>query len=203
LTHKARGHDYRVVSHEEHFRGAVFTLVTDEVAMPGGGTARRDYTRHRPAAAVVALDDDGRVVLVHQYRPALHRYLWELPAGIMDKPGESAVGAAARELAEETDLVAARWDVLVDVHASPGYSDELVRIFLARDLSAVPAARRYAREQEEADLTVSRFDLADAVAMVLRGDITSGPSATGILAALHARDTAWSPLRPPETPLPT
>jgi len=197
-----RGHVYRVVDSREEFAGPVFSVVSDDVVMPGGGTARRDYTRHRPAVAVVALDDVGRVVLVQQYRHPLRRRLWEIPAGIMDVDGEPPVVAAARELAEETDLVAARWDLLVDVHTSPGQSDELIRVFLARELSPVPEAQRHVREQEEAELQVHRIDLDEAVAMVVRGDLTSASNALGILAAAHARDCGWRTLRPTTTPLP-
>jgi 8-oxo-dGDP phosphatase len=192
----APSHEYRVLDSREVFRGAIFTLVTDEVAMPGGGSARRDYLHHPGSVVVAALDEDDRIVLVRQYRPALRTHLWELPAGICDVDGESAVRTARRELAEEVDLVAARWDLLVQVHVSPGYSDEFSYVFLARDLTGVPPEERAVRTHEEAELVPHRIDLDEAVAMVLRGEITVAVDVAGILAAARARDNGWATLRP-------
>jgi ADP-ribose pyrophosphatase len=187
---------YPVVARREVFSGAIFDVVSDEIAMPGGGTARRDYTRNHGAAAVVALDDDGRVTLVRQYRHAVGRTLWELPAGLVDVAGEGARAAAARELAEEVDLVAARWDLLVMVHASPGVSDETVTVFLARDLTPVPAGERHQRTHEEADLEVHTLPLGTAVDMIFGGEITNASTVAGLFAAARARDAGWAPLRP-------
>ena len=149
--------------------------------------------------AVVALDDDVRVVLIRQYRHAVAAYLWEIPAGLRDQPDEAGVEAARRELAEEVDLAATDWHLLLDLYTSPGFSDELVRVYLARGLTPVPAADRHARDQEEADLTVRRVDLDDAVAMVLRGEITNAISASALLATARARAQDWRPLRPAES----
>lgn len=115
---------------------------------------------------------------------------------------EDLPAAALRELAEEADLTAARIDVLVDLHSSPGFTNELVRVFLARDLAAVPAGERHERHDEEADLQVVRFDLDQTVAMVLAGEITNASAVAGLLAAARARDTGWSALRRADAPLP-
>jgi ADP-ribose pyrophosphatase len=195
-------HSYRVVSRREPYQAAIFSVVSDEVTMPGGGTARRDWTRHLGAAAVVALDESGRIVLVRQYRHPVGRHMWEIPAGLVDVAGESGVETARRELAEEADFTAARWDLLVEAHTSPGFSDELVRVFLARDLTPVPDHERHQREHEEADMLVRLVDLDEAVAMVFRSEITNSSNALGILAAARARDEAWAPLRPADTPPP-
>ena len=111
------------------------------------------------AVAIVALDDDGRIVLVHQYRHAFGRRLWELPAGLLDFSGEEPHRSAARELAEEVGLAADTWRTLVDTNSAPGFCDESVRVFLATGLSEV---ERPEAHDEEADLKVERFDLADA-----------------------------------------
>ncbi|MEU1756997.1 NUDIX hydrolase [Micromonospora matsumotoense] len=194
-------HRYELRSRVERYAGRIFTVVTDEVSMPGGGTATRDYARHVGAVAVVALDDAGQVVLVRQYRQPVGRHLWELPAGLMDVAGEDLVVAAGRELAEEADLTAGRWDLLVDLHTSPGFSDEVVRVFLARELAEVPVAQRHERHDEEADLQIVRIDLDEAVGMVLAGEVTNGPCVAGLLAAARARDAGWSVLRRADTPL--
>ena len=144
---------YQVRARHERFHGAVFSVVTDEVAMPDGRYVERDYVRHIGAVAVAAVDEADRIVLIRQYRHAVGTELWELPAGLMDVAGEELPAAAARELAEEADLTAARWQLLLDLHSSPGYSNEVVRVYLARDLTEVPEAKRLQREHEEAGLT--------------------------------------------------
>ncbi|SCG45484.1 NUDIX domain-containing protein [Micromonospora zamorensis] len=195
-------HRYEVRSREERYRGRIFDVVTEEVTMPGGGTGVRDLVRHVGAVAVVALDDAGQVVLIRQYRHPVGRHLWELPAGLMDVSGEELPAAALRELAEEADLTAGQVDVLVDLHSSPGFTNELVRVFLARDLAEVPADERHERRDEEADLQVVRIDLDEAVTMVLAGEITNASAVAGLLAAARARDTGWSTLRRSDAPLP-
>ncbi|NIL59896.1 NUDIX hydrolase [Salinispora arenicola] len=198
----AGAHRYEVRSRVERYRGRIFQVVTDEVTMPGGGTAVRDYVRHPGAVSVVALDDAGRVVLIRQYRHPVGQHLWELPAGLLDVAGEDPAVAAVRELAEEADLTVGRLDVLVDVHSSPGFTNELVRVFLARDLTEVPADRRHHRSDEEADLQIVRVALDEAVGMALAGEITNAATVAGLLAAAHARDRGWTGLRRPGAPLP-
>jgi ADP-ribose pyrophosphatase len=198
----ATAHRYRVRSRTEHFAGPVFRIVTDEVEMPGGNVANRDYMIHAGAVGVVAIDDVGRVVLVNQYRHPVGRYLWELPAGLIDVDGEALEEAALRELAEETDLTAARLDLLIDMHTSPGCSNEVIRLFLARDLSPVPVEHRHSRRDEEADMTVRRVDLDEAIAMALGGEITNAACLTGLLAAGRVRDAGWPDARPVDPPLP-
>jgi ADP-ribose pyrophosphatase len=173
-------HEYRVVKTTERFQGRVFDVVTDEVEMPGGGTAARDYIRHIGAVAVVALDDEGRVVLVRQYRHPIRAYLWELPAGLVDVAGEDLTATALRELAEEADLTAGRIEHLVDIYTTPGSSSERIRLYLATELRSVPA---HDRHDEELDIEVRRVPLADAVKMILHGEITNGPAVGGLLAA--------------------
>lgn len=194
-------HQYEVLARHERFHGPMFSVFTDEVTMPGGRVAARDYLRHVGAVGVVALDERDRVVLVRQYRHPVGRPLWELPAGLIDVDGEELPAAALRELTEETDLVAGRLDLLVDLHTSPGCSNEVIRIFLARDLSAVADDDRHVRHDEEAEMQLAWFDLDDAVGMVLSGKITNAACVAGLLAAARSRDTDWVGLRPADTPL--
>jgi ADP-ribose pyrophosphatase len=188
--------DYKVIEHKERLHNRVFAIVTDVVEMPDGGVAERDYMVHVGAVGVVALDAQQRVVLIKQYRQAVGKHLWELPAGLIDVEGEPLVHAAARELAEEADLHAARWDLLAEVHTSPGCSNEKIRLFLARELSAVPDEDRHQRTHEEADLEVHWVALDEAVSMALSGEITNAACLVGVLGAAHARDRGWSTLRP-------
>lgn len=182
---------FDVVSSRRVFDGVVASMRIDEVVMPGGGTAKREVVEHGGAVAIVALDipsptgpvpDGGSsptVILIEQYRHALGRRLWELPAGLLDVDGESAQAAAERELIEETGYRAARWDVLLDVATSPGFTEESVRIFVATGLTQVG---RPQGEHEEADLRVVRVPLAVAVEAALAGKIVNVMAVSGILA---------------------
>ncbi|MEI7518744.1 MAG: NUDIX hydrolase [Mycobacteriaceae bacterium] len=191
-------HVFETVSSETVYRGKILALRTDEVRMPGGCTAVREVVEHYGAVAVAAIDDDGRVVLVYQYRAALQRRLWELPAGLLDEPGEVPQVAAARELREETGLVADDWRVLIDVALSPGFCDEAVRVYLARGLREVG---RPAADHEEADMTVHRVGLEHAVAQVLSGEIANATAAAGVLAA-YAAVVDGRPTRAVDAPWP-
>ncbi|MFF0149564.1 ADP-ribose pyrophosphatase [Amycolatopsis sulphurea] len=189
-------HEFTVAGSEAVHIGRVVGLRIDDVVMPGGGTARREVVEHLGAVAILALDADGAVTLVHQYRHPLGRRLWELPAGLIDHPGEEPVAAARRELVEEAGLTARDWVTLVDVAASPGFTDEVVRVFLARELSEVD---REVLGEEEADLVVRRFPLAEAVRMALAGELVNGATVSGVLAA-HAVVTGAVEARPADAP---
>ena len=189
-------HDFDTVGSETVYVGKILALRVDEVAMPGGRTARREVVEHYGAVAVVALDDQDNVVLVYQYRHAVGRRLWELPAGLIDIAGEDTRLAAARELEEETGLVAASWNVLVDVVSAAGFCDESVRVYLATGLTEVG---RPDGDDEEADLQVHRLPLAEAVALVHRGEIVNSLAVAGILAADGTR-RGLAQLRPVDAP---
>lgn len=173
-------HEFETVSSETLHIGKILALRADEVRMPGGGTARREVVEHFGAVGIVALDDEGNVVLVHQYRHPVGRRLWELPAGLLDMGDEPAHLTAARELEEEAGLAADTWHVLVDVVTAAGFSDESVRVYLATGLTEIGRPEAH---DEEADLEVKRVPLADAVAMVFSGEIVNSLAVAGILAA--------------------
>ncbi len=162
----------------------------------------REYVDHPGAVAVVALDDDGRVALVNQYRHPVRSVLWEIPAGLLDVEGEDAQLAAARELAEEADLRAARWDVLADFLTSPGISNEALRVFLARDLSPVPEAERHERTEEEAGMELRWVPLDEVVERVLDGSLHNPSTIVGAMSAFAARAGGWASLRPADAPWP-
>ena len=163
--------------------------------MPGGKTAKREVVEHYGAVAVLAIDEENNVALVYQYRQALGRRLWELPAGLLDVGGEPPHLTAARELQEEAGLAARDWRVLVDLDTAPGYSDESVRVYRATILSA---AGRPDAHDEEADLRLEWFSLVEAVRMVFAGEIVNSIAVAGILAAYAMPDTDL--LRPVDAP---
>ena len=141
-------------SHPKPFTSERFSrCAPTRCAMPGGNTARREVVEHYGAVAVLAIDDDGNVVLVYQYRHPLGRRLWELPAGLLDLGGEPPHMTAARELKEEAGLAADDWRVLVDLDSAPGFSDESVRVYLATGLTDVGRPER-ARRGSRPDVAV-------------------------------------------------
>ncbi|MDT0277137.1 NUDIX hydrolase [Blastococcus goldschmidtiae] len=186
----AAPHDYRVLDSETVFDGHVISLRRDTVAMPGGGDSVREVVTHPGAVAVVALDDDGQVVLLRQYRHPVGQYLWELPAGLRDADGEPPLETAKRELAEEVLLAAERWSLLTTTYSSPGFCDEMVLVYLAEGLTEVTRPDGFTVEHEELDLTVERVPLADAVQRVYDGDIRNAAAVVGLLAAAQARVAA-------------
>lgn len=192
------GHNFEVASTQDIYAGKILALRVDEVAMPGGGTARREVVEHLPAVSVAALDEDGNVMLIHQYRHAVGYRIWELPAGLVDHPDEDPLDAAKRELVEEVGLAAEHWSLLVDAACSPGFTDEVVRVYLATGLSVVD---REVLGDEEADLVARWVPLAEAVRMTLAGEIINAASVGGILAAYAVR-TGTAQARPAGAPWP-
>lgn len=192
---------YAVTAAEPIYDGKIFSVVGETVAFPDGSSARRDVVRHGGAVAIAALDEQRRLVMLEQYRPAVRRFLWELPAGLRDIEGEAPVDTARRELIEEARLEAHTWQTLVDVVSAPGFSNERVRIFLATGLST-SADTSFVREAEEADLQVRRVPLDECVRAVMFGQILNSLAIAGVLAtAQHVSDPATA-LRPADHPWP-
>jgi 8-oxo-dGTP pyrophosphatase MutT (NUDIX family) len=183
-------HEFRVLKSEPVYEGRIISLRRDTVAMPGGGDSVREVVHHPGAVAVVALDDDDNVVLLRQYRHPVGTHLWELPAGLRDADGEPPLETAKRELAEEVQLAAERWSLLLSVNNSPGFSDELVHVYLAEELTDAARPDGFTVEHEEADMTVERVPLTDAVQRVFDGDIRNSSAVAGILAAAQLRASA-------------
>ena len=167
----------KTVEDRLRWRGKIFEARTLDVLLPDGSSGYREVVRHHGGAGVVALDDDGRICLVRQYRVALGRMTLEIPAGKLE-PGEDGVSCAARELAEETGLLAGRLERLVCVFGSPGFTDEQTEVFLARDLSQGVAS------PDKGELVECIWvPLQDVVDAALRGLIQDGKTVSGALAA--------------------
>lgn len=162
------------------YEGRVWDVRNDTVRY-GDGQIVRQYVDHPGAVAIVAIDADDRVALIQQYRHPIRHRDWEIPAGLLDVPGEPPIDTARRELAEEVDLVAGLIEPLLSVFTTPGGNDEVVHIFLARQLTSAPHV--HAREDEEADIRMEWVPLADVVDAVLAGRMRNGILAAGVLAA--------------------
>lgn len=198
MTPAPGSHAFRTVDSRTVYTGAILALRVDRVEMPDARVVEREVVEHHGAVAVAAVDDEGQVVLVRQYRHPLGDRLLELPAGLLDIAGEDPLAAARRELAEETGLAAREWSVLVDVALSPGFTDEALRVYLARGLTET---ERPDPEHEEADLELVRMPVAEAVRAALAGEIVNATAVAGLL-ALSAAETAELPLRPADAPWP-
>jgi 8-oxo-dGDP phosphatase len=176
--------------------GHIVTVRSDSVELPDGELMTREVVEHPGAVAVLALDDEDRVLMIRQYRHPAGAALWEIPAGLRDVAGEPLLETARRELLEEAGCQAATWHVLADYLSSPGITTERLRVFLARDLTVVPPEHReYVPEHEEAYLTAAWVPLVDAVRGILAGDLHNGVAIVGILSAYAAREGGFRALR--------
>ncbi|KQX89974.1 MULTISPECIES: NUDIX domain-containing protein [Streptomyces] len=194
--------EWQVTATVTPFTGNKTSVRTDDVVMPDGTVARRDYQVHPGSVAVLALDEAGRVLVLRQYRHPVRQKLWEIPAGLLDIPGENPLHAAQRELYEEAHVKAEDWRVLTDVYTTPGGCDEAVRVFLARDLSEVEG-ERFEVSEEEADMEQARVPLPELVQGVLAGELHNNCLVVGVLAltAVLGGDGVDA-LRPAEAPWP-
>lgn len=189
-----------ITDRETVFEGAVWNVVRERFRF-GADEIRREFIDHTGAVAVLAVDDEDRALFIRQYRHPVRMRDWELPAGLLDEPGEPAVEAARRELAEEADLAASEWSVLVDFFTTPGGSNEAIRIFLARGLAATDEP--FAREHEEADMELRWMPLDEALDAVLAGGLHNPSAVIAVLAAGHAKQRGWATLKPADAPWPT
>ncbi|WP_328559661.1 NUDIX hydrolase [Streptomyces coelicoflavus] len=201
-TIKDTPEEWEVRGSQTPFRGKKTSVRTDDVVMPDGSVVTRDYQVHPGSVAVLALDDEGRVLVIRQYRHPVREKLWEIPAGLLDVPGENPLHAAQRELYEEAHVKAEDWRVLTDVYTTPGGCDEAVRIFLARGLSEA-AGERFEVEDEEADMELARVPVDDLVRGVLAGELHNNCLVVGVLSLIAAdRGDGFDALRPAEAPWP-
>lgn len=164
-----------VVSSTHAYRGRVVSLRLDEIALPSGARIRREVVEHAGSVAIVALDADGNVVLVRQHRHAVGRSLLEIPAGTRE-PGEDALACVHRELAEETGYTAAHVERLMGFYAAPGFCTEYLDIYLAAGLRPGTA-----RPEEDEGIELVLLPLAEALALVARGEICDAKSIIGLL----------------------
>lgn len=183
--------------------GRISNFVSDEVTTPTGDAITREYITHPGAVAVIALDDDDRVAVVTQYRhPAGFRFI-EPPAGLLDVVDEDPLLAAQRELAEEAELAATDWRVLVDVFTSPGCNQESIRVFLARGLTKVGRPDGFELAGEEAHMELRWAPLSELVSAIYAGAVQNPTMVMGTL-ALHGAllDGRLDSLRTPDVPWP-
>ena len=162
-----------ISSSEVVYEGAVWDIRKETFDLPEASGLVRDLMAHTGAVGVAVIDDRQRILLAQQYRHPVRARLWEVPAGLLDIPGEDPLDAAKRELVEEADLTAERWELLSDSCLTPGGSSETMRLYLARELSFVPEADRHERGEEEAGSRFAWVDVDEALEAVADGRITN------------------------------
>jgi 8-oxo-dGTP pyrophosphatase MutT (NUDIX family) len=167
-----------IASHHIH-SGRIIDVSTERLRYGNGREYDLDFVRHPGAAAVVAVDDAGRVCFVRQYRHGIADFLWEIPAGKLD-PGEAPQACAVRELAEETGVRAGRWTSLGQYLPAPGIFTEVIHLYLARDLTVGAPA-----PDADEELELQWLPIEDAVGMLLRGEWNDGKTALALWRAQY------------------
>lgn len=174
---------FETVDSRRVYEGHFSTVRVDTVRFPDGQTAEREIVEHPNAVAVVAVDDDGVVLLLRQYRHAVRGHVLEIPAGKLDVAGEPPLDAVQRELEEETGYTATHFEQLVHFHNSSGWTDEATTVFLATGLSESGGPDGFEARHEEADMELVRMPLEEALALADGGEISDAKTLVGILLA--------------------
>jgi len=162
-------------------KGRIVHLQEWEARLPNGKTAGREIVRHVGAAAVAAVDEEGRILLVRQYRAPINDMLWEIPAGKLDAKDEPNLAAAQRELEEETGYVAKNWTLLTDMITTPGFCDEHIGLYLATDL-----VKTQTHPDEDEFLISVWAPLDEAIAAIATGEIRDAKTIAALLLAKEA-----------------
>jgi len=168
----------RTITTEVIFNGMLLTVLRDEVVLENGAMSIREHVLHPGAVAVVPVTSDGKVILVEQYRYPIKQKLLEIPAGKFDKPGEDALECAKRELWEETGYTARKYTYLGYIYTTPGFSNEIIHLYLAQDL--VPGDSN-PDEDEILEVRIEDFDAV--VKKCISGEITDAKTVAGVMRA--------------------
>jgi ADP-ribose pyrophosphatase len=178
-------HRFPVLDEQHRFSGAKWSVWSETVDIDGHVVVR-DVLRHPGAVAVAAVDADGRLLLIRQYRHPVAAFMWEIPAGLLDQAGEDPLECARRELLEEAGVTAERWSRLLELALSPGGTSERITVFHATGLHVDPESRPHTGEAEERELPQAWVPIPEAVQRCFDGSITNATAVAAIL-ALAAR----------------
>ncbi|MCX7828677.1 MAG: NUDIX hydrolase [Thermanaerothrix sp.] len=165
----------RFLQREMLYEGKIVSVARDEVELPNGRTTFREVAIHRPAVAVLPVLDDGRILLIRQYRHPLKKVIWEIPAGLLEE-GEDPVGAAQRELREETGCRVGVLERGPSFFPSPGFCDEEIHIFVGKELVQDPLDC-----DDDEFVKVHAVTVEAALGMVSSGEILDGKTILAIL----------------------
>jgi ADP-ribose pyrophosphatase len=186
--------DYSVTERKNIFTGYVMDLRQDTFDF-AGETLTREYIVHPGAVAVIALNHEGAMLLVQQYRHAQGQIMFEPPAGLLDEPAEDPLECAKRELFEETGYLASKWEVLLDFANTPGGSSEQIRIYFAQGLTLHENGRPQGGDEEK-DMPVSWVPVSEVLSAIGAGLVTNAALVVGTLALVTALAEPEIMLRP-------
>ncbi|MFT4147518.1 MAG: NUDIX hydrolase [Micrococcaceae bacterium] len=187
-----------IISTETVYHGFVWDVVKEDFTL-GSDKISREFVKHTGAVAVLALNTNNEVFLIKQYRHPVRRKEWEIPAGLLDVKDEDPCTAAKRELWEEADLEAKKWNVLIDYYTTPGGNNEAIRIFLAQDVSEVK--EKFARFDEEAHMETGWFPLEEVVEAIVQGRVHNPSLCLGIMTLeYHKKAGTLNQLQKPDVP---
>lgn len=172
-----------VISHKEIYRGKIVVLHVDEIRQKSGGTTIREVVHHPGGVTAVPIQEDGRLLLIRQFRYPIGKYILELPAGKLDS-GQSPEETIARELEEEIGQRAASITYLTTFYTTPGISDEAIHFFIARGLTSCGQ-----RLEEGEHITVEAYTVDECLRMIQKGEINDGKTILGILWYAGIADT--------------
>jgi len=156
------------------YHGRVFDLYREETTLPNGKKMTAEFIHHPGSSGVIPLMDENSVVLIHQYRPILKDFIWEIPSGTM-LPEEDPLSCAKRELEEECGLLGRRFEKLGEVFVAPWYSDEQTHLFLAKELT--PCEQKL---DEDEILTTQIISFDQAMKMIEKGEIRDATTILGL-----------------------
>ena len=159
------------------YQGAILNVYKDHMEFANGNTADWDFIHHDGAAAVLPVTEDGKILMVRQYRNALDRYTLEIPAGKLDSPDEAKIDCAYRELEEETGYRCDHLEYLMSVNTTIAFCDEALDIFLARDLK-----KTHQHLDPDEEIEVEAWELSDLLKRIYAGELTDGKTVSAILA---------------------
>jgi len=160
-------------------KGKVYELVSENITLENGVTTDTEFVHHPGATAIVPMLDETQIILINQYRHALRKFIWEIPAGTL-KPSETAITCARRELIEETGYSARKFKQLAEITPVPGYSDERIYIYLATDLE--PAGQSLDSDEI---LNVHTLRFEEALNMIRKGEIQDSKTISGLFLAYN------------------
>ncbi|NLP23720.1 MAG: NUDIX hydrolase [Syntrophomonadaceae bacterium] len=172
----------KTISSQQIFAGRIINVKVDTVTLPDGSTSTREIVSHAGAVAVIPIDQEGMVWMVRQYRKALERVLLEIPAGTLE-PGEQPQDCAVRELEEETGLSADTWEPILSYYSAPGFCDEQLHLYLARDLKTGES-----HTDRDEFVEVVKMSLEEAHKAIFSGEIIDGKSIIAIQYAYNQRE---------------
>ena len=169
--------EIRRIKRELAYKGVILNIYKDYMSLPNGRTAIWDFVEHKGAAAVVPVTEEGKILMVRQYRNALERYTLEVPAGTLNDVGEPKDICAARELEEETGYRAGTLEWLININTTVAFCNEIIGVYVARDL--IPSRQHL---DEDEFINVEEHDLDELIDRIYRGEITDGKTVASLLA---------------------